>query len=168
MTPRIAMTRIADHAIICIIEHINTATLSANSVGQTHPDDLPNEFWIVLSGEVGIFTPRLEDEVVVETKTFEKIRQALGYPAGVPIEGMDSDTIYMAADFSKLDSQDRDLLSHIRRIENNVMKFKHSYLNARLGDLPDSVLDSQEMFNHVVSVSKEGRSAQVQESERKK
>lgn len=117
---------------------------------------------------MGIFTPRLEDEVILETKTFEKIRQALGYPAGVPIEEMESDTIYMAADFSKLDSQDRDLLSHIRKIENNVMKFKHSYLYARLGDLPDSVLDSQEMFNHVGSASKIGRSAQIQESKRKK
>jgi len=138
-------------------------TSSASSVGHSHLDDLPNEFWIVLSGEVGIFTPRLEDEVGLETKIFEKIRHALGYPSGVPIENIDSEMIYMAADFSKLDSQDRDFLSHIRKIEDNVIKFKHAYLVARLGDLPDSVLDAQEMINHVGYSPDKGRSAEVQE-----
>lgn len=145
------MTRTGGLAVTSTIELTSTAISFANSVAQVHPDDLPNEFWIVLSGEVGIFTPRLEDEVAQETKIFEKIRHALGYPSGVPIENIDSDMIYMAADFSKLDSQDRDFLSHIRKIENNVIKFKHAYLGTRLGDLPDSVLDAQEMFNHVAS-----------------
>lgn len=119
----------------------------------------------MLSGEVGIFTPRLEDEVGLETKIFEKIRHALGYPSGMSIENIDSEMIYMAADFSKLDSQDRDFLSHIRKIEDNVIKFKHAYLVARLGDLPDSVLDAQEMFNHVGYSLNTGRSAEVQEGQ---
>lgn len=112
-------------------------------------DDLPNEFWIVLSGEVGIFPPRLDEIVHRETKIFEKIKHALGYPLNVPIENIDAETLYVAADFSKLDAEDREFLSNIRRIENDYIKFKHNYLLKKLGDLPDKVTEGHEMFNHV-------------------
>ena len=120
----------------------------------------------MLSGEVGIFPPRLDEIVHRESKMFEKIKNALGYPPSQPIEHMDAETLYVAADFSKLDTEDREFLSFIRKIENDYIRFKHSYLLKKLGNLPDRVLEAKELFNHVRSCVDKDRSAQVRESQR--
>jgi hypothetical protein len=144
------MTPIGGHAATCIIELINLEISSANTViFRLFLDDLPNEFWIVLSGEVGIFPPRLDDIIHRETKIFEKIKHALGFTTSFVIENIDAESLYVSVDFSKLDVEDREFLSHIRRIENDVIKFKHSYLVKKLGDLPDKVAEAKELFNHV-------------------
>ena len=86
-----------------------------------------------------------------ESKTIENIKQLLNTPADTKLT-ITGDAIYGQADTSKLDSDDRDFLACISRIEADKVYFKISYLEQKLGKLPHEVFELPDFFHYVLQV----------------
>lgn len=112
------------------------------------PDDLPNEFYIVLGGEVGIFPPRLDEYVARESKSIERIKALLKVPADQQLT-ISGDAVYGNADVGKLENEDRDFLAQILKFEKDKVTFKLGYLQRKLGVMPEDTYELPDFYHYV-------------------
>jgi CRP-like cAMP-binding protein len=123
-------------------------------VGSPHPDDFPSEFYIVLSGEVGIFPPRLDELINKESKVLETIKKVLS-PDGSPLN-VHIEQVLSLVDINRFSLEEREFLVNILRFDQSKVVFKVGYLRRKLGDLPDSALMAADFYHHVTATDQNG------------
>lgn len=114
----------------------------------SHPGDMANEFYIVLSGDVGIYIMRPEQTMDSEYLLLSNIRQIVKH-AGYDHE-VDCEVFGGIPDLYRLDQDGLNFLSKISKLTPTRVVFKVFYLEEKLGCLPPKVLDNELFFNSVV------------------
>ena len=140
----------------CTTEHTKQASSFADTVTTPKIDDFPDEFYIVLSGEVGIFPPRLDELMLKESNVLETVKTVMkngDEPLNAEIE-----SILNVVDMNRFNPEEKEFLHHIKRIKDNKIVFKNSYLTKKLGNLPDSALELPEFYHHVNEIYAERNS----------
>lgn len=111
---------------------------------------MPNEFYIILSGEVGIYPPRLDELITKEGKIIEKLKFSMGKTGeNLTMEFAD---ISLYADWNKMDPEEKEFCHNIRKFEDGKVSFKSTYLEKKLGALPEEILRAPEFYHHVILV----------------
>jgi hypothetical protein len=109
--------------------------------------DNPDEFYIVLNGDVGIFIPRTDDEISRETIALNTLRSmARDAELGSEVE---FEAFSTRLNLVKLSIEDQKFISHISKFTENTVTFKVYYLEEKLGRLPLKMLENEAFFNTV-------------------
>lgn len=109
--------------------------------------DVPNEFYIVLSGAVGIFSQRDAAIIEKEGKIVEKIKNVLKkYSGKTSSEYNDYGRDF---DFDKLEQEEREYLNCLRKVGEDGIIFNSKYLEDKLGNLPSTLYESSDFFHYV-------------------
>lgn len=117
-------------------------------------DDFPSEFYIVLSGEVGIFPPRLDELITKESRVLETIKKVLS-PDGSPLN-LHIEQVLNLVDINRFMLEEREFLVNILKFDNNKVVFKPAYLRKKLGELPEWALSAADFYHHVTSSDQNG------------
>lgn len=109
--------------------------------------DIPDEFYIVLNGDVGIFIPRTDDEISRETKALNTLRSmAKDAELGTEVEfEMFSTMLGMRS----MPADDLNYIHQISKFTANTVTFKVLYLEEKLGCLPTKMPENPVFFNSV-------------------
>lgn len=109
--------------------------------------DIPDEFYIVLNGDVGIFIPRTDEEISRETKVLNALRlMAREAELGNDVEFEMFSTM---RDLRRMPADDQNYIHQISKFTENTVTFKVLYLEEKLGCLPSKMLENPVFFNSV-------------------
>lgn len=110
---------------------------------------MPNEFYIILSGEVGIFVPRRDEVIQKESGLLEMLKSCLNPPEEKPWFA-ETEIIEEAVKSMSFEApEDREFMQGIRKIANGKIIFKVPYLETKLGVLPSIHYEGDDYFHFV-------------------
>ena len=104
-------------------------------------DDLPNDFFIVLKGEVGVFTPREYMDVKREQVFLDKISKSINKPV------INEDDLKKYTREKVLERKEQDFILNLRSIVDGIVYYKQDYLLKKLGGMSKSDFDNSLVFN---------------------
>lgn len=124
--------------------------MSVNTVISYDSGEVANEFYIVLSGDVGIFIPRTLEDINKEYKALTALR-AMVKQAQLGPE-ITSEILSANIDLSAFPAEEKKFISKLAKFTETEVYYKYSYLEQKLGNLPSKMLENELFFNSVTSV----------------
>lgn len=124
--------------------------MSVNTVISYDSGEVANEFYIVLSGDVGIFIPRTLEDINKEYKALTALR-AMVKQAQLGPE-ITSEILSANIDLSAFPAEEKKFISKLAKFTETEVYYKYSYLEQKLGNLPSKMLENELFFNNVTSV----------------
>lgn len=100
------------------------------------------EFYIILSGQVGVFVPRVPMNILQEISTVDTMVARLGE------QNLNQEQIEKYIEDTNLDPSRRKFLTHLRSVEKGkIVRFKQEYLNEMLGGISASIFADENIFD---------------------
>lgn len=118
------------------------------SVGSSHPDDPPTNFYIVLKGEVGVFTRRRVELIKKEAFYVSRILQSVGS------EFMYAEEIRLYCKYTAKEAREIEFFENIDHIFEGKVHYKPEYLAKKLGGVSFDDLGEKKLLFNDMSILK--------------
>lgn len=116
-------------------------------VRASNAGEMANEFYIVLSGEIGIYLLRLDEVIAKEVEVLNSIRSMIKKSKlGNDLLAEQLDKV---VDMRAIPQDHVEFVQGISRITETRVFFNTNFLKERLGDLPDETLLYEGFYNAV-------------------
>ena len=110
-------------------------------------DDVPTDFFIVLRGDVGVFTPRNYTMMKKEHIYLDKLLSALG------TADVSNEELKKFVKDSYLQKVEVEFFSNLREVVDGKVVYKAEYLSVKLGGLSKEDFDRKLVFSEVAEAS---------------
>jgi hypothetical protein len=110
---------------------------------------MPDEFYVVLKGEVGIFPLRLDEVIARELAVVRILRGVIKRTELADLLVVRSEHISLLPQLKQLSPEDQQFISSFSQVTADKVIFKVGYLEEKLGNLPPSVLEDPAFFTAV-------------------
>jgi len=123
---------------------------------------MANEFYILLDGEIGIFTLRLDESMTRELAILNQIRNAVKQ-GNLQAENI---SVQLAKEkLGTLTAEEQKFVNNIRQLDDTKVQYTATYLQEKLGDLSYDMLYNELFYNSVPQV-KPARNFEIRENQR--
>jgi hypothetical protein len=123
---------------------------------------MANEFYILLDGEIGIFTLRLDESMTRELAVVNQIRNAVKQ-GNLQAENI---SVQLAkVKLGTLTAEEQKFVNNIRQLDDTKVLYTATYLQEKLGDLSYDMLYNELFYNSVPKV-KPARYFEIRENQR--